>query len=93
MVGFVSYVKYIGYHKKDSMNMILIPSTIHPSCFMASLGSVSLISSGKTETKAMLRNPPAENGRIQEVLASRDLTESNDNAAIAPNIPTLAVHI
>ena len=41
----------------------------------------------------MLRNPPAENGKIQEVLASRDLTESRERAAMAPNMPTLAVQI
>ena len=73
--------------------MIVMPSKMHPSCFIASFGFVSLISSGSTDTRAMLRNPPAENGRIQVVLASRDWTESRESAAIAPNIPTLAVHI
>ena len=41
----------------------------------------------------MLRKPPAENGRIQEVLASRESTESRERAARAPNMPTLAVQI
>ena len=41
----------------------------------------------------ILRKPPAEKGRIQAVLASRDLTESRERAAKAPSIPTLAVHI
>ena len=41
----------------------------------------------------IFRKPPAEKGRIQAVLASRDLTESRERAAKAPNIPTLAVHI
>ena len=41
----------------------------------------------------ILRKPPAENGRIQAVLASRDCTESRDRAVKAPSTPTLAVHI
>ena len=99
------------YHKKERTPMVAIPRKMQPSCFMASLGSVSLINSGKTETRAennnaldkyktsywkslpILRKPPAENGKIQEVLASRDWTESRDKAAMAPSMPTLAVHI
>ena len=41
----------------------------------------------------MLRKPPAEKGRIQVVLASREWTESRERAANAPSIPTLAVQI
>ena len=81
------------YHRKERQNMIVMPRRMQPSCFSASCGFVSLISSGNTDTSAMLRNPPAENGKIHVVLASSDWTESSDNAAIAPNIPTLAVHI
>eukprot|EP00091_Calanus_sinicus_P007131 TRINITY_DN18023_c0_g1_i1.p1 TRINITY_DN18023_c0_g1~~TRINITY_DN18023_c0_g1_i1.p1 ORF type:complete len:175 (+),score=23.08 TRINITY_DN18023_c0_g1_i1:221-745(+) len=73
--------------------MMAVPRRMQPNCFMASLGSVSLISSGSTDTRAILRNPPAENGKIHEVLASNDWTESKDKAAMAPSIPTLAVHI
>ena len=39
-----------------------------------------------------MRKPPAEKGRIQAVLASRDWTESRERAARAPSTPTLAVH-
>ena len=42
----------IDYHRKDRKNMIAIPRKIHPSCFIASFGSVSCISSGSTDTKA-----------------------------------------
>ena len=41
----------------------------------------------------MFRKPPAEKGRIQEVLTSIEWTESRERAARAPNIPTLAVQI
>ena len=39
----------------------------------------------------MFRNPPAEKGKIQAVLASKDWTESNERAAKAPITPTPAV--
>ena len=42
----------MDYHRKDRKNMMAIPEKIHPSCFIASLGSVSFISSGSTDTKA-----------------------------------------
>ena len=44
------------------------------------------------EDLPILRKPPAEKGRIQAVLASRDWTESRERAARAPSTPTLAVH-
>ena len=40
------------YHRNERIAMMKMPKKMQPSCFMASLGSVSLINSGKTETRA-----------------------------------------
>lgn len=50
--------------------IIIIPDANESICLSDSLGFSSCKSSGRTVTKAICRNPPAVNGKIQEVRAS-----------------------
>ena len=56
-----------------------------------SLGFSSFISSGNTETSAMLRKPPAENGSTHRDVAFSGSTASTHNAKQAPIMPIAAV--
>ena len=51
------------------------------------------MSSGRTETRAMLRNPPAVKGRMYMRRVSRPLELSKARATRAPSSPTSAVEI
>ena len=49
---FDKQLKLYTYHRNERQNMTAIPRKMHPSCFIPSFGSVSLTSSGNTDTKA-----------------------------------------
>ena len=62
-----------------------------PNCIQLSLGFSSFISSGRTVTSAIFRNPPAENGKTHRDVAFSGSTASTHNAKQAPIIPIAAV--
>ena len=68
-----------------------MPRSMKPSCMQFSLGFSSFISSGNTETNAMLRKPPAENGSTHRDVAFSGSTASTHNAKQAPIMPIAAV--
>ena len=71
--------------------IIKIPSSTKQSCNKDSWGFFSFRISGKTETKAIFKNPPAENGKIHKEFASLASNASSHIAAHAPAIPVAAV--
>ena len=68
-----------------------MPRSMKPSCMQFSLGFSSFISSGNTETSAMLRKPPAEKGSTHRDVAFSGSTASTHNAKQAPIMPIAAV--
>ena len=86
--GKVSSSIFQAIHNTDITEM---PRSMKPSCMQFSLGFSSFISSGNTETSAMLRKPPAEKGSTHRDVAFSGSTASTHNAKQAPIMPIAAV--
>lgn len=68
---------FVYSNRWDMVNMTTMPININVNCLTDSLGFSSSKSSGNTVTKDIWRKPPAVNGIIQDVFASKNKNTFN----------------
>ena len=98
-VSYLSISSVVKYYMRDIAPITDIPRRIKMKWTSASFGFFSRTKSGRIETIAICRKPPAEKAKIKLVLMIEFVAPfclftkplSNTSAAIAPTIPTVAV--
>ena len=98
-VSYSSILSLLEYYIKDIAPITEIPRRIKMNWTHASFGFFSRTKSGRIDTIAICRKPPAEKAKIKLVLMIDFVALfclfieplSNTSAAIAPTIPTVAV--